>query len=316
MNRKINLLLLGASRVVGLLERFHSAAKSFGVALEIWNFADDKVWHPVDAAGVAKSVSAPSFQSDEFRGCIREFLKAHQIDIVIPFVDSATVALAAIKPTLVDTGVLSMVSSYEACEAMADKALAGIVFKELGLRVPPSHRFPLLAKPRFGSSGRGIVTLKNLTDLRRWREENQPSDFVLQSRIEGTEYSVDAYVDGSGRVVGAVSRVREVVSDGEAMVTRTEHNGEALGLADALMKWRGWRGPLTIQVMYDGKQGWLLECNPRFGSGATCSIEAGLAMPHWILRERLGLPLPTGRVSWRDGLCMTRARKDYFLWLS
>ena len=302
--------------MVGLLERFHSAAKTLGVALEIWDFADDKPWHPIAVAGLAKTVPAPRFAAPQFTDFMGKFAADHKIDVVIPFIDSATVALAKAAPGLSASGVLPIVSRIEACEAMADKAASDKAFRDLGLRVPPPDRFPLLAKPRFGSSGRGIVTLESPEDLAWWRARNTADDFMIQSRIAGKEYSVDAYVDGAGRMLGAVSRVREVVSDGEAMITRTEHNAEALGITEKLLAWKMWRGPLTVQVMFDGTDGWLLECNPRFGSGATCSVEAGLAMPEWILRERLGLPLPGKPIEWRDDLCMTRARKDYFLWLS
>jgi hypothetical protein len=89
-----------------------------------------------------------------------------------------------------------------------------------------------------------------------------------------------------------------------------------LAIAQRLLKWGVWHGPLTLQVMDDGQQARLLECNPRFGSGVVCSIEAGLAVPEWILRERLGLPLPDQPIAWRDGLCLSRSRRDHFLWLS
>jgi carbamoyl-phosphate synthase large subunit len=311
--KKLNLLLLGGSRVVGLLERFHVAARKLEVELN--SFEDNKPWHAIAAAGVAQTVAAPMFDGPEFTDFIVKYAKDNEIDIVIPFIDKATIAVAVAAPELKKIGVLPLISSLEVCEAMADKARADGVFKELGLHVPASDRFPLLAKPRFGSSGRGIITLHDIEELEFWRAHNKEEDFMIQSCIEGREYSIDAYVDGSGRLLGAVSRVREVVSGGEAMITCTEHNTDALILTEKLLSWEMWRGPITVQVMYDGEQGWILECNPRFGSGATCSIEAGLAMPEWILRERLGLPLPDKKLEWKDGLCMTRARKDYFLWL-
>lgn len=313
--KKLNLLLLGGSRVVELLGRFHSAAALLGLELEIVSFEDDKPWHPIAVAGVAKTVFAPMFNAPEFTDFIVNFSREHAIDIVIPFIDKATIAVAKAAPRLNEIGVLPLISSLEVCEAMADKVKSDALFKKLGLRVPPSNRFPLLAKPRFGSSSRDIVTFRNPEELEFWRAHNLADDFMIQSRIDGKEYSIDAYVDDTGRMVGAVSRVREVVSGGEAMITRTEHNIDALALTEKLLAWSTWRGPVTVQVMYDGKEGWLLECNPRFGSGAPCSIEAGLAMPEWILRERLGLSLPDKQIEWRDGLCMTRARKDYFLWL-
>jgi carbamoyl-phosphate synthase large subunit len=312
----VRILFLGASRFVGLLERFHTAAAALGIGLEIFSFEDGNPWHAVGVAGLAKVVAAPRFNAPEFEGFLLRFARESRVDIVIPHLDRATIALARTAPNLRAAGVLPVCSSPEVCEAMADKTRADAVFRSLGLPVPASGGFPLLAKPRFGASSRGIVLLHDQEELDFWRKRNPQEDFMLQALVTGKEYSLDGYVDGRNRLLGMVSRVRVVVEQGEVMVTRTEHNEKALAIAQRLLRWGRWHGPLTVQVICDGQAAYLLECNPRFGSGVGCSIEAGLAAPEWILRERLGLPLPDQPISWRDGLCMSRSRKDHFLWLS
>jgi carbamoylphosphate synthase large subunit len=219
-------------------------------------------------------------------------------------------------PALRNAGVLPVSCGIDVCEAMADKQRADEVFRSLGLRVPVGARFPIVAKPRFGASSRGIVKLHDAEELEFWRRRNRVEDFLLQAFIAGTEYSVDGYVDGRGRTLGIVSRVRQVVAEGEVMVTRTEHQPEAEAMTSKLLTWGSWHGPFTVQLIHDGRDTWLLECNPRFGSGVTCSIEAGLAIPDWILRECLRLPLPDVPISWQERLCMTRSRRDHFVWLS
>ena len=234
---------------------------------------------------------------------------------MIPNIDSATVALAKSAPALLSAGVIPLCASLKVCMTMVDKCRAAETFQQLGLQTPTGDHFPMLAKPRFGASSRGIIKFHDMEELNFWRQRNRVQDFLLQPFIAGTGYSLDAYVDGQGKVLGIVSRVRVVIAEGEVMVTRTERHEEAIQMTQRLLRWERWRGPLTAQVMHDGKVLWLLECNPRFGSGVT-SIQAGLSIPDWILRECLRLPLPDGPVCWRDGLCMTRSRKDHFLWLS
>ena len=307
---------MGGSRLVGLMERFHAAAKLLGVGLEIMSLEDHRPWHAVGVSGLARIVSAPLFSDPGFGGFLLDVSAREGVDVIVPCIDKATVALAQAQPRLEAAGVLALCCGTEVCDGMADKAKADAIFRRLGLRVPPAGTFPLLAKPRFGASSRGIVLLRDREELEFWSRRNRAEDFVLQQCIEGVEYSVDAYVAGSGRMLGAVSRVREVVSGGEAMITRTEHCAEVESMTERLLAWDRWLGPVTVQAMYDGAKAWILECNPRFGSGVTCSIEAGLAVPEWILRERLALPLPEEPLRWRDGLCMTRSRRDHFLWLS
>jgi carbamoyl-phosphate synthase large subunit len=312
----MKILFLGASRLVGLLERFQQSALDLGLPLEMFSFEDDQPWHAVGAAGVAKVVSAPRFASEAFPSYIADFVKARRIDIVIPNIDRATVALANVAPILSDMGAAVICSSKEVCEAMADKQLADKVFKRLGLRVPGSSKYPLLAKPRGGASSRGIVRLNDEDERRFWASRNNEDDYIIQELIDGTEYSLDAFVSKEGRTLGMVCRTRDIVAEGEVMVSRTKRVPEAEAIAAKLLSWGEWRGPLTVQVMYDGQSAWLLECNPRFGSGVPLSIEAGLDIPTWILRERLNLPLPEGPLHPRDGLCMTRYRKEKFIWLS
>jgi carbamoyl-phosphate synthase large subunit len=269
----------------------------------------------VAAAGLAEVVSAPRFTSGDFPNFTTEFVHNKGIDIVIPNIDKATVALSEITHDLEQWGVFVVCSSQKVCEKMADKLLADEVFKRLGLPVPGNTRYPLIAKPRGGASSRGIVRFNSEEERNFWASRNRASDYIVQEFIKGTEYSLDAYVSKKGHTLGIVCRTREVVAEGEVMVSRTKHIPEAESIAAKLLSWDYWHGPLTVQVMHDGEKAWILECNPRFGSGVPLSIEAGLDIPKWILCERLGLPVPESPIAWRDGLCMTRYRKENFLWL-
>src|SRR5262249_4320450 len=124
-----------------------------------------------------------------------------------------------------------------------------------------------------------------------WEARNRREEFLIQPFVAGTEFSVDAYVRRDGTLQGAVARVREVVSGGEVMVTRTARDEAVLEVATRVAALPGWYGPLNIQIMRTTGGPRLLEVNPRFSSGVTCAIEAGLDGPRYILRERLGRPL-------------------------
>ncbi len=314
---RIRLLFLGASRLVGLLERFIAAGRAEAVEVENFSIEDDSPWHAIGAAGVAHIIPGPRFLSGELAPFLLERVRELGINIVVPSVDAATVALAQLRGQLAQMGVAATVSDESLCRAMHDKRLADCWFRENHLPVPAASDgiWPQLAKPRFGASSRDITVFSNGEDFRAWAEKHTVDDYVVQRFISGVEYSIDAYAGKNG-FAEAVSRVRVVTSGGEAMVTRTERNPRVLDVVNHALACPGWYGPLVFQVIDDGTNAWLIECNPRFGSGATCSIEAGLDMPRWILREYLGRPLPKGPIEWRAGLCMTRSRKDWFVWLS
>ena len=313
---RLRVLFLGASRLVGLMERFQAAAAFENVALDLASIEDGEPWHAVAAAGTCRVEHAPAFETPEFARVLRDAVARGPADLVIPVIDAAVRAIAPLHAELSRAGALPVVSRADLCESVYDKAKADELFRRFRLPVPERPGYPRLAKPRFGSSSRGHVLFRDEEEYAFWAARNRPDDFVVQPYLSGTEYSVDAYVDRGGRLVGAVSRVRVVVAGGEVMVTRTERDEAVLEIASRACAIPGWYGPLNLQIMRTPAGPFLLEVNPRFSGGVTCSIEAGLDGPRFLLRERLGRPLPEGPVEWRSGLCMTRSRKDHFVWLS
>jgi carbamoyl-phosphate synthase large subunit len=277
---------------------------------------DAAPWHAIGAAGICGVVPGPRFAGEEFPCFLRDWVKRHGTDVVIPSVDSATVALAVLRPEMERLGVTAVVSDELSCRSMHDKQAARETLLEHRIPIPDGDLWPKLAKPRFGSSSRGHVVFRDAEELAFWAARHCRGDYLVQPFLEGTEYSVDCFVSAQGKPVGAVARVREVVSGGEVMVTRTDRDSQVLDLAWRILNIPGWRGPINIQIMRTAAGVFALEVNPRFSSGATCAIEAGLDCPRWLLWERLGRRVPEGPVPWRSGLCMTRARKDYFVWLS
>ncbi len=313
---EIRILFLGASRLVSLMERFKAAAAAEDIAIELYSVDDDSAWHAVAASGLCKVFAGPSFFGPEFGPFLQDVVRAQRIDVVIPSMDTATVALAKFHPALSALGADGLVSARDLCESMRDKRKAEVVFRDWGVSIPDGTAWPRVAKPRFGSSARGHVIFRDDEELQFWSARNPLNDYIVQPYLSGREYSVDAYVDRGGRVLGAVARVRIVVSGGEVMVARTDRNPAVLEIAEKVLAQHGWRGPINIQVMDTPSRAFLLEVNPRFSSGHTCAIEAGLDSPRWIIREVLGRSLPEKPVAWQSGLCMTRCKKDYFLWLS
>ena len=314
--KKLKILFLGASRLVGLLERFSVAARVERVELELLSIEDLSPWHAIAASGLCTIVPGPRFMDDEFKPFLLDLVLSRNISLVIPNIDRATVALSRLRQEVAALGAHCVVSISDLCEQMWDKVSAERFFSEHSIRTPRGHSYPLIAKPRFGASSRGQFVFQNEDEYEYWQKRHDEQDYLVQRYISGTEYTVDAYVNSKGKLIDAVSRVRLVVVGGEVMVAKTDRNSRVLDLANRVLGLPGWRGPITVQIIDTGTESYLIEVNPRFGGGVPCSIEAGLDIPRWIIREYLGRPIPSGPIGWRSGLCMTRARKDYFIWLS
>src|SRR5206468_4208573 len=56
LTRTVTVLFLGASRLVGLLQRFHAAAEVESVDLRILSVEDASAWHAIAVSGLAETV--------------------------------------------------------------------------------------------------------------------------------------------------------------------------------------------------------------------------------------------------------------------
>ena len=110
-----------------------------------------------------------------------------------------------------------------------------------------------------------------------------------------------------GEVLCAVPRIRLSTSGGEVDRTETRRIDELLEASDSILRRLGFRGPVTLQFLFDKATGsyLLMEINPRLGGGVVCSILAGADIPSMLLAEAAGEKAEPCR-SWRDRALMAR----------
>jgi carbamoyl-phosphate synthase large subunit len=261
---------------------------------------------------LAKILSGPKFASDEFQTWLKDTIEKYNIDIVIPNMDSATVALSRFNET-VKTKARCVVSSFELCEIMNDKILSENFFHahDLPTFENTPNFYPKIAKDRFGFGAHGQYIFNTESEMEHFFETNDRNRFLVQDFRPGVETSVDFYVDGNKRLLGYVLRNREEVSDGEVMNCTTHYPDDTeKKLIENVAAISGRYGCITLQYIRD-KNGdiRIVEINPRFGGGATCAIECGLDMPTYILDEYAGLEYSVGKIK---NVKMVRARRDFF----
>lgn len=310
---EMKILFLGASKRVSLLERFASAASAAAVPLKMYSCERNDDFCPI--SHLAQILPGPSFRGADFQEWLRKTVVDLDIELVVPNMDAATVALAEYSESAVArTGTLAAVSRLENCRAMEDKIAAEAFFRAHGIPTPENHpnRFPKIVKPSKGFGAKGIHIVRTAAELDTvLRAANGP--MITQDFVEGVETTVDLYVDRRGRNIGAVYRDRLEVSDGEVMVCRTRPPTDSeSALVGRIVDVGGWYGCITLQYITreGGGSPCVIEINPRFGGGATAAIEAGLDMPAYLMAEARGQSVVAPRKLRR--LIMTRARRDFF----
>ena len=254
---RVNILFLGAGRRLTLLEHFKKSGEYLGLDLTIYSAELSK---QLPIALVATILEAPKFFSTTFNDWLVSVVEDYSIDLIIPCMDAATVALSS----CVDLGLVNdktaLVSSNQLCRSMYDKSLADTWFRDQGLLVPDSKCYPKIVKPRAGFGAKGIFTVNSPEDMQELMDTIDISDYHVQDFIEGTEYSVDVYVDESTLALRA--RQRLYVVSGEAWDTRITSSEMFISPIKQCLLAPGWKGPLTFQFIVDRFGTPFFEVNP------------------------------------------------------
>lgn len=311
--KRFNILFLGGGKRVAMARMFLKACADLGLEGSVTGY---EATETVPLATVGQIIAGKAWSDPELMADLHGIVVERDIHAVVPFVDPA-VAVAARLAKRFGGDVFAPVSDETVCSAMYDKVRAAEAFERVGLPIPPTYRpgdpcLRLIAKPRFGSASKGIITINTLQKL--YELQGQGDRYLIQERIDNRqELTVDCYAScRSGRVEAVSPRVRLEVSGGEAVRTVTVDDPEAVALATRTLEALRLRGAVTVQLIRDMDNGRLMvmEVNPRLGGGAVCSVHAGVDLPRLAVAEALGRPEPDALCLPRPGVLVARYLED------
>lgn len=244
---------------------------------------------------------APGFASQVLALCVREGVNA-----VLPTVDAELLPVAEHRDAFEAAGIRCIVARPQALRACLDKAMLMALAGNAAPRTAildeafdaSAWTFPVLAKPRSGSGGRGIRIIASQEAL---RQEPRTGRDIVQTFLPGMEYSVDVYAREDGRVLAAVPRERLKVDSGVAVAARTVHDAGVQHTACALVTRLGLTGVCNVQLRRDvAGVPRLLEINARFPGTMAITIASGVDMPRLWLREALDGERAEGPLDFED----------------
>jgi carbamoyl-phosphate synthase large subunit len=282
-------------------EKFIEAGKRLGINVELFSY---ELTPTVPIASISEIIIGKKWKDPEIFADLHCQVENYHIDILIPFVDGAVEIAAEYRDKYNDVWV--PVGDAAGAAAMFDKVEADRIFRQCGLPVPDDNRFPLIAKPRFGSASKGIKILTTEAELNALADSR--TDYLIQNYIKNRkEITIDCYVALNGEIIATVPRYRIETQGGEASVTETINNPQAIEIATTTLRKTNLRGAVTIQLLEDLTENrlMLMEINPRLGGGAVCACHAGAPLPEFILRDFLKLPLEQC-TNWRSGIRICR----------
>jgi carbamoyl-phosphate synthase large subunit len=313
----LNVLVSSAGRRVALLRILKDELRRLdlhGRVLAADASPLSAAFHDAEARFLVPPCAEPAFVTSVLRLC-----QDHGIGLVVPTIDPELPIYAEHRPQFEAIGVTVAVSAPETVAISYDKlrthewlvAQGFPTVRQAGaadvLATPRDWPWPLIAKPRRGSSSIGVSRVHDVDELRAVTRERRP--YVVQALAPGDEYTVDVLVQRDGRCVCAVPRRRLEVRAGEVSKGVTVRNATIERLAtDVAERLPGAYGVLNIQLFHDPSTGdvRVIEINPRFGGGYPLTHRAGAPLARWLLEEVAGAPSSVTSEAWRAGMVMLR----------
>jgi carbamoyl-phosphate synthase large subunit len=203
-------------------------------------------------------------------------------------------------------------------QACIDKWLFHLAARSAGLPVPPTNLGsaegvpgPWIVKPRFGRGSRDVISVETPEDL-AWVLDHVPSPLV-QSRLSGREFTVDALVARDGSFAGAVPRWRLATRGGITTQGETFTNEALVSLVENVLRGLALRGAANVQgyVSHEGNIAFT-ELNPRFSGGLALSLAAGADLVGQYVNGLFGLPIDPEKLRYRSGVRMLRYFEEVF----
>jgi len=316
--RTVNVLITAASRRVPLVQAFRSALTALNLRGSIIVTDVNPLSPAVFAADRAYRV--PMADDPAYLDALLAICAEERIRLAVPTIDDELPMFGAARAAFGALGVLAACSPEETALICNDKHLTARHLAAHGVAcatswlpedLPDEPRFPLFIKPRGGRGGVGAFPVRTARELAFFLD--YVDDPVVQTFLEGPEYTLDVLCRFDGTPLSIVPRERVVIRAGVIDRGRTVHAPALMGLAEQVCRALRFGGPVNIQCRMRGDEPVVFEINPRFSGGIPLTIAAGADFPAWLLRLAMGESVEPALGAFQAGLWMTNYETSVFV---
>jgi carbamoyl-phosphate synthase large subunit len=287
-----NILITSASKKIGLLKAVKVAAKK--ISDKILVYTGD-----LNNSSISKYFADGFYEMpktvDSNKDDILLWCKKNKINAIIPTRDGELLFWSSWKNELFAHGINVMVSDYESVNRCFDKLIFfekstndGLPIINTSLNIEKIKSESFVVKERFGAGSLSIAINvdKDSAKAHAYTLENP----IFQPYVSGKEISVDAYISKTKKVKGIITRYRELIENGESVITKTFFDEGLNIILVPIVEKLNLYGHVILQLIVDESNSInIIECNCRFGGASTLSIKAGLDSFYWFLNEANGI---------------------------
>lgn len=301
----MNILLTGAGRRTFLVRVFQEALGHRGGVIACDTSANAPALVPADQRIILPAMDAPDYYEILLSIC-----REKSVRLIVSVNDLELGGLARYAPRFRSVGTIPLVAAPEIVAACQDKWAAFQWLRVRGIPTPETYltladarlaidrgvlKFPVLIKPRWGTSSIGVEVVENerelelgyewakirihRTILARMSQVDPDRAFVIQECIQGQEHGIDIVNDLKGNYVATFARRKLAMRAGntDRAISVAEPRLDRLG--KILGQHLGHIGSVDCDVMVTDEESFVLDINPRLGGGYPFSHLAGANLP-------------------------------------
>ena len=244
-----------------------------------------------------RKIILPKINDDKYLEVLKKTINQHDIHLIIPTIDTELPILAQNKNFLKShKNTQILVSDLKAINIFQDKLSTNEFLIQNKILTPrlldetesDQFDFPVFIKPAKGSSSINALKVNNKETLRYWM--NIIEKPVIQSYINGKEYTVDTYISRSNEIISESHRLRIKTRSGEILIGQVMFIERIHEILVKLLNKVKLFGPITFQFIKEKENYYLIEANPRLGGGVPMSLASGVDIIGNIIDEQLKTP--------------------------
>ena len=289
----LNVLITAASRRVPLIHAFQRALRELGQPGSVIVTDVNPLSPGVHVADRAFQV--PMSTDPGYLDAIETICRGERVRLLIPTIDDELPLFGLSLDRFQRFGTRIAASDsrtadicddkWSTCRYLGDRGIP-VASSFLPGAVPGDVRFPVIVKPRTGRGSVGVFLARTARELEFFLSYvDRP---VVQTYLDGPEYTIDVLCDFEGRVLSVVPRERITIRAGTSDRGRTVHDDELIGLAVECARALRLVGAANVQCRVVSGRPTVFEVNPRFSGGIPLTIAAGADFPKLLLELELG----------------------------
>jgi carbamoyl-phosphate synthase large subunit len=262
----------------------------------------------------------PAARDPSFVERLLEVVRRRRVEYVFPIIDEELPVWAAHAETFAREGVRVFTNPLACVEIANDKRSTAAHCAARSLAHPRTmdaaealalgaEAYPLFAKPAGGRGSIGAARIPDRESLRRHLAD-RPDD-IVQSCLEGREFTVDVLTNPGGKIVALVPKERLEVKSGMATKSATRTVPEVAAFTEKVVAAFGVRGVANVQVMLTRDGPVLIEVNPKFATSLPLTVAAGANLPALLIALARGEWNPVEKIPYRSDLLLLRCWDDH-----